>query len=59
MAKIYTETITLKFSRLVRDTDQTESIFTQELLTDVEGAVAALAGDGVVVEIDDIKTNEE
>ena len=58
MAKIYTETITLKFSRLVRDSDQTESVFTEQLVTDMESAASALAGEGVIVEVDSIAREE-
>ena len=58
MAKIYTETITLKFSRLVRDSDQPESVFTEQLVTDMESALSALAGEGVIVEVDSISSEE-
>jgi len=58
MAKIYTETITLKFSRLVRDSDQIESVFTEQLVTDMESAASALAGEGVIVEVDNIASEE-
>jgi hypothetical protein len=58
MAKIYTETITLKFSRLVRDNEQSASVFTEQLVTDLENAASALAGEGVIVEVDNITSEE-
>jgi len=51
MAQIITDTITLTFNRLVKDTAEPETVFTAELLADIEAAASALAGSGVVVEI--------
>jgi hypothetical protein len=50
MAKIQQETLTLKLSKLVRDSDSEESILTQDLIEQVEQIVQELVGKDVIVE---------
>ena len=59
MAQVITETITLAFSRLVKDSAALDTVFTTELLADIESAASALAGAGVVVEIESFTNNSE
>ena len=59
MAQVITETITLAFSRLVKDSAALDTVFTTELLADIESASSALAGAGVVVEIESFTNNSE
>jgi len=59
MAQIITDTITLTFNRLVKDTAEPETVFTAELLADIEAAASALAGAGIIVEIASYTTNSE
>jgi hypothetical protein len=50
MAKIQQETLTLKLSKLVRDSDSEESILTPDLIEQVEQIVQELVGKDVIVE---------
>jgi hypothetical protein len=59
MAQVITETITLAFSRLVKDAAVPDSVFTSDLLADIESAASALAGAGIIVEIRSYTTNSE
>lgn len=58
MARIFTQTITLKFSKLVRDGDPNPAMLTEKLIGEIESAASALADDGVVVEVTDISSEE-
>ena len=54
MAKIHQETIVIKFSKMVKDTDPVGpgTIASQEVITALTAVSEELVGPGVVVEID-------
>jgi hypothetical protein len=52
MAKIHEEIIVVKLSKLVRETDTTTTVITEDLITGLIAVVEELAGSGVVVEIE-------
>jgi hypothetical protein len=51
MAKLNEQVITLKVSKLLRDTDEAQDILPQEVVAQLEQIVGELAGAGVLVEI--------
>ena len=51
MAKLNEQKITLKVSKLLRDTDELEDILPVEVVAQLEQIVSELAGAGVLVEI--------
>ena len=51
MAKLNEQVITLKVSKLLRDTDEAQDILAQEVVAQLEQIVGELAGAGVLVEI--------
>ena len=52
MAKIHEEIIIIKFSKLVKETETTSSVATDELLTSLGAVAEELAGSGIIVEIE-------
>jgi len=51
MARIQEETLTIKVSKLFRDTDQDEILVTADLTAQLEMVLQELVGSGVLVEI--------
>jgi hypothetical protein len=52
MAKIYEEIIVIKLSRLVKDTDNTTLLATDEIVASLEQVTQELIGDTVIVEVE-------
>lgn len=52
MAKIHEEIIIIKFSKLVKETETTSSVATDELLASLGAVAEELAGSGIIVEIE-------
>lgn len=52
MAKIYEEVIVIKFSKLIRENDQPESISSEELESNLAAVAQELVGTGVIVEVE-------
>lgn len=52
MAKLHEEIIVIKFSKLVRDSEQAESVSSGEFLANLQAVAEELAGSGVIVEIE-------
>ena len=50
MAQIHEEIIAIKFSKLIRKGEKSDSIINEDILTTLESAAQELAGEGVVVE---------
>jgi hypothetical protein len=50
MAKIYTETVVITLSKLVKDNDNTDIITTDDIIAALASVAEELAGAGVVVE---------
>lgn len=50
MAKIYTETVVITLSKLVKDNDNTDIITTDDIIAALASVAEELAGPGVVVE---------
>jgi len=50
MAKIYTETIVITLSKLIRDNAPAEPIASDDIITALQQVAEELAGAGVVVE---------
>lgn len=50
MAKIHEEIVIVKFSKLVRETDNPGSIATADLVESLQAVAEELAGAGVIVE---------
>jgi hypothetical protein len=51
MARIQEETLTIKVSKMFRDTDQDEILVTDDLKSQLEMVLQELVGAGVLVEI--------
>ena len=51
MARIQEELLTIKISKLLRDTDENQSLINNELLAQLEVILKELAGQDVLVEI--------
>jgi hypothetical protein len=51
MAKLQEDTLVIKISKLIKDTDNAGTALTEELVTSLEAVVQELAGAGVLVEI--------
>lgn len=51
MAKLQEDTLVIKISKLVKDSDEAGTALTEELITSLEAVVQELAGAGVLVEI--------
>ena len=52
MAKIYTESIVITLSKLVKDNDAGDEIATADIVAALQSIAEELAGAGVVVEAD-------
>lgn len=52
MAKIQTETLTVTFSRLVRDGDNSSAVVGEEIRQALEQVAQELAGAAVIVEVE-------
>jgi hypothetical protein len=52
MAKIYTESVVITFSKLIRDDTTVDAIATDDIVTALQSVAEELAGAGVVVEAD-------
>jgi hypothetical protein len=51
MAKLQEDTLVIKISKLIKDTDDAGTALTEELVTSLEAVVQELAGASVLVEI--------
>ena len=51
MAQVHEEIIAIKVSTLVKDSEKGESFVTDDMIDTLEEAVAALVGDGHIVEV--------
>jgi hypothetical protein len=51
MAKLQEDTLVIKISKLIKDSDEAGTALTEELITSLEAVVQELAGAGVLVEI--------
>ena len=51
MAKLQEDTLVIKISKLIKDSDNAGTTLTEELITSLEAVVQELAGAGVLVEI--------
>ena len=52
MAKIYTESVVITFSKLIRDNADVQTIATDDIVTALQSVAEELTGTGVVVEAD-------
>jgi|TARA_B110000503_G_scaffold31919_1_gene51781 hypothetical protein len=52
MAKIHEEILIIKFSKLIKETDQTTPISSLELISSLAAVAEELAGTGVIVEVE-------
>lgn len=51
MAKINSQTLVITVSQLVKDSDPTSPLLSEEVVAQLEAVVAELAGSGTLVEI--------
>jgi hypothetical protein len=51
MAKLQEDTLVIKISKLIKDTDTPGTALSEDLITSLEAVVQELAGAGVLVEI--------
>jgi hypothetical protein len=51
MAKLQEDTLVIKISKLIKDSDEAGTALTEELIVSLEAVVQELAGAGVLVEI--------
>lgn len=58
MARIYEETVVVKLSKLVKDTEVTPMIATEEVVTALEQVAQELVGEHVIAEIINIGSQE-
>ena len=52
MAKLQEDVLTIKISKLIKDSDESGTVLSEELITSLEAVVQELAGTGILVEID-------
>lgn len=52
MAKIIEDVIVVKFSKIVKDSEQKPDIVSDDIVSTIEQVVQELVGDGVVVEVE-------
>jgi hypothetical protein len=52
MAKIHEEIFIIKFSKLVKESDQTTPICSPELMANLAAVAEELVGDSVIVEVE-------
>lgn len=50
MARIYEETVVIRVSKLIKDTEITPMIATEDVITALEQVAQELVGSGIVVE---------
>ncbi len=53
MAKVHTEVVVIKMSKLVKDNDKDVEFLTQEVKNNLEVIVQELVGDGILIEVED------
>lgn len=58
MARIYEETVVVKLSKLIKDTEVTPMIATKEVVTALEQVAQELVGEHVIAEIINIGSQE-
>ena len=58
MARIYEETVIIKMSKLIKDTEVTPMIATEEVVTALEQVAQELVGEHVIAEIINIGSQE-
>ena len=51
MAKIQEETITIKFSKLVKNNDNAGNLIQNEVITAIEQVAQELVGESIIVEV--------
>jgi len=51
MAKLQEDTLVIKISKLIKDTDEAGTALSEEIITSLEAVVQELAGAGTLVEI--------
>jgi hypothetical protein len=54
MAKIHEEIIVLKLSKLIKDSDPTTTMITEDLISNLAAVLEELAGPGIIIEIDQV-----
>ena len=52
MAKLIEDELTIKFSKLVKDSDNTESAISSEILANIELVIQELVGESVIVDVE-------
>lgn len=52
MAKILEETLKIKLSKLIKNTESTTSLINEEFSTNLEAIVQELVGDSIIVEVE-------
>jgi hypothetical protein len=52
MAKLLEDQITIKFSKLVKESDTAESALSSEVLANIELVVQELVGESVIVDVE-------
>jgi hypothetical protein len=52
MAAIHTQTIQIHLNKIVKMTDETPNLITEDLLASLEAVAQELVGSGIVVELD-------
>lgn len=52
MAKIYTESIVITLSKLIKDTDLDATMISEDLISNLTAVMEELAGPGIIVEIE-------
>jgi hypothetical protein len=55
MAKIHQETITIKFSKLMRDNDTVDSMILEDIKDTLASVAQELVGNNVVVEVESVQ----
>lgn len=52
MAQIHEEILIIKLSKLVKNSDGTESVITEEVVNSLEQVTQELVGSGIIVEVE-------
>lgn len=52
MAKIHEEIVVIKLSKLVKDTDDTNTLINDDIIVNLEAVAQELVGTGVIVEVE-------
>jgi hypothetical protein len=53
MAKVHTESVTINFSRLVKNNEDVDSVLSDEVRSTLEQVAQELVTDSVIVEVED------